>query len=75
MGKRSRKGPLGLNLPPPPGEILEVAEEIVEDLQALKTIPQALLGGLREADEDFKEADKSFRGTRLQVGKRKKARE
>ena len=51
--------------PPDPGKIRENVEKIVEGLSELKEVPKTVIDKIVEADEDFRGADKSFRGTRL----------
>ena len=67
--KRSRSG-LPFPEPPDPGEIKEIVEKVVEGISEIKTLPKALVNRATEAEEDFREADKSFRGARF--GKKKK---
>ena len=67
--RRTRRKSGFLSLPSPQ-ELKEKAERIVGDLSELKDIPKALMDRLTEADEDFRDADRSLRGTRLR-GKRK----
>lgn len=55
---------------PEPKEIKEQVEKVVGDLNELKDLPKAIMDGAMEAEEDFREADKVFRGTRFK-GKRK----
>ena len=65
-----KRGPFGLPLPPDPGEIREVVEEVVGGIREAKEIPKNLMDHLVEAETDFKETDKALRGTRVKGRKR-----
>ena len=68
-----KKGLLSsLELPdlPSPNDLREIAEGIVEGLSEIKEIPKTLVHHLTEADQDFREADKTLRSTRLGGKKR-----
>jgi len=69
--KRSRRGSAtGLPTFPDPSEIKEGVETIVESITNLKDLPKSLIGKISEADEDFRNADKTFRSTRIRGKKR-----
>ena len=51
--------------PPDVNEIKEQAEKVVEGLRELKEIPKSVMERAVEAEQDFREADKTFRGTRF----------
>lgn len=55
---------------PDPSEIKEGLERVVESLSEAKGIPKELMKRVKEADEDFRDVDKSLRGTKVR-GKRK----
>lgn len=62
---RRTKRRSGLHFPPSPGEIKEQAEKIMSGLSELKEVPKALMDKAVEAEEEFRSADKAFRGTRF----------
>ena len=70
-GRKKAKRKSGLHFPPSPGEIKEQAEKIMEGLGELKEVPKTLMDKAVEAEEEFRGADKAFRGTRFK-GKGKK---
>ena len=55
---------------PDPGEIREGLEKVVEGISEAKGIPKGLMKRVKEADEDFRDIDKSLRGTKVR-GKKK----
>jgi len=61
--KRSKSG-LPFPEPPDPGEIKEIIEKAVEGISEIKTLPKALVDRATEAEGDFREADRAFRGVR-----------
>jgi len=69
--KKARKGSSIPSLPDL-GEIKEQAEKIIDNLSEIKDLPKTLMDRAVEAEEDFREADRAFRGTRLRKGGRKK---
>ena len=67
--KKSRSG-LPFPEPPDPGEIKEIVGKVVEGIGEIKTLPKELVDRATEAEGDFREADKAFRGARF--GKKKR---
>jgi len=69
--RRSKRGSTA-SLPtlPDPNEVKETVEAIVESITNLKDLPKALISKITEADQDFREADKALRSTRIR-GKKK----
>ena len=67
--KKSRSG-LPFPEPPDPEEIKEIIGKVVEGLSEIKTLPKELVDRATEAEGDFREANRAFRGAR--PGKRKK---
>jgi len=64
-------GPFKLPQLPSPGEIKDTVEQIIEGVSQIKEIPKSLVDHLADADEDFRGADRLFRGTRLRGGRKK----
>ena len=60
----------GLPTLPNPNEVKEGVETIVEAITNLKSLPKTLIDRITEVDQDFKEADKALRSTRIR-GKKK----
>lgn len=63
-----KKGPLskaGIPTPPDTDEIMEAASKGIEMIASIKEIPKALGEQVKDANESFREADKTFRGLRL----------
>ena len=52
-------------------EIKDQAEKVINNLNELKNLPKTLMDRTIEAEEDFREADKAFRGTRLRKSGKK----
>lgn len=69
--KKSRRGS-AFPSPPDPSEIKEGLDKIVEGITELKEIPKSLMDRAVDAEEDFREADRTFRGTRFKTGKKRK---
>jgi len=69
-GLKSLLRPLGIPAPPDPEEAIEILQEVVNGVTDLKDVPKTILEKVVEADEDFRGADKAFRGTRIRKGKR-----
>jgi len=67
--KRSR-GRSTLPTPPDFSEVKESVEKVIEGLSELKEVPKSVIDRVVEADEDFREADRALRGTRLRKGKK-----
>ena len=58
--------------PPHPGKLQELGETakgVVDEILGLRSLPKELLGRIPEAEEDFRQADKALRRTRIK-GKR-----
>jgi len=53
---------------PDPEVIKGVIEKAIEELRDAKEIPKDLIGRLKEADEDFRDADRAFRSGRVRRG-------
>jgi len=72
-GSRRSKGRSIAGLPnlPDPNEVKETIGTIVESISNLKDLPKTLISEVTEADQDFREADKVLRSTRLR-GKKKR---
>ena len=68
--KSRRSSGAGLPTLPDPSEIKESVETIVESITNLKDLPKSLISKISEADSDFREADKTFRSTRVKGKKR-----
>ena len=68
-GKVRLVGPLEAIPLPDLSEVKEKMEGLVEGVTNLKDLPKSLIERLTEADQDFKEADKIFRRSRIS-GKR-----
>ena len=71
-GSKKSKRSYGAGPPtlPDPNEVKEGVEKVVESITNLKDLPKTLIDRVVEADEDFKEADKALRSTRVR-GKKK----
>jgi len=66
----SKKGRTILPSLPNPSEIKEGLEKVVEGITEAKGIPKELMKRVKEADEDFRDIDKSLRGTKVRGKKR-----
>ena len=66
--KRSKSG-LPFPEPPDPGEVREIVEKVIEGIGEIKALPKTLINRATEAEKDFREADKSFRGARFRKKK------
>jgi len=60
---RSKKKSKSLTLPDPE-EVKEGVEKVVDSLSKIKDIPKAIMDRAVEAEEDFREADRAFRGVK-----------
>jgi len=68
FGKARRKSQAPLL--PDLDEIKSKVEGVVDSLSQLKDVPKSVMDRAVEAEEDFREADKAFRGGRTQGKKR-----
>ena len=59
---------MGLSPPPEPEELVDTLRGVVEGVRQAKDIPQELMGRATEAEEDFRSADRLFRGSRFKGG-------
>ena len=59
----------GFPEPPDFGTIKEVVDTAVEGLQEMRTAPKTILETLKDADGDFREANKALKGVRFRKGK------
>ena len=58
------KGLPNIPLPPSPSKLKEVLQGVVEEISEVKEAPRVLLERVKEAEEDFRQADKAFRKVR-----------
>lgn len=69
--KSTPQGPLGLPGLPDPREVKDTVEKVMEGLSELKDLPQSLVKKAMEAEEDYRDADKAFRGSKFKAKKKK----
>jgi len=74
MKTKKRKSSGNLPAPPDLSEVKEVLGKLLEGVTDLKEVPKTLLKGVTEASEDFRDADKGFRSTRIGKGIRIRGR-
>ena len=60
----------GFPLPPGPGEIKEIVEQVVGGITEAKEIPKDLMEKIVEAEEDFRSTDRALRSTRVKGRRR-----
>ena len=51
--------------PPDLGEVKEIVEKAMDSLSQIKDIPKTVIDRVVEAESDFREADRGFRGCLL----------
>ena len=67
MGKK--RGKSRSTFPPDPSEIKESVEKVVDSLSQIKDLPKTVMDRAVEAESDFREADRAFRGVKPRGGK------